>query len=81
MLCHCASHQPTVVGIYICHVASCCPPAPRLGDADGWTGVAGMTSTAMSLLYRLDATIMNLIWNLERLHRLSSLRLSLDGVS
>lgn len=26
--------------------------------------VAGMTSTAMSLLYRLDATIMNLIWNL-----------------
>ncbi len=26
--------------------------------------VAGMTSTAMALLYRLDATIMNLIWNL-----------------
>ena len=26
--------------------------------------VAGMTSTAMSLLYRLDATILNLIWNL-----------------
>ncbi len=26
--------------------------------------VAGITSTAMSLLYRLDATIMNLIWNL-----------------
>ncbi|MDN5005390.1 NrsF family protein [Bradyrhizobium sp. GCM10027634] len=26
--------------------------------------VAGMTSTAMSLLYRLDATVMNLIWNL-----------------
>jgi hypothetical protein len=26
--------------------------------------VAGMTSTAMSLLYRLDASILNLIWNL-----------------
>ena len=26
--------------------------------------VAGMTSSAMALLYRLDATIMNLIWNL-----------------
>ncbi|MDA9431477.1 NrsF family protein [Bradyrhizobium sp. CCBAU 51627] len=26
--------------------------------------VAGMTSTAMSLLYRLDATVLNLIWNL-----------------
>ena len=26
--------------------------------------VAGVTSTAMSLLYRLDATVMNLVWNL-----------------
>ena len=26
--------------------------------------VAGVTSTAMSLLYRLDASVMNLVWNL-----------------
>ena len=37
---------------------------PTLVTLVAGLAVAGMTSTAMSLLYRLDATIMNLIWNL-----------------
>ncbi|WP_369723047.1 NrsF family protein [Bradyrhizobium sp. LLZ17] len=37
---------------------------PALVTLAAGLAVAGMTSTAMSLLYRLDATIMNLIWNL-----------------
>ena len=37
---------------------------PTLVTLAAGLAVAGMTSTAMSLLYRLDATIMNLIWNL-----------------
>ncbi len=41
------------------------PPAcARLWYAAAGLAVAGMTSTAMSLLYRLDATMMNLIFNL-----------------
>ncbi|SFI95503.1 NrsF family protein [Bradyrhizobium sp. Gha] len=37
---------------------------PTLLTLAAGLAVAGMTSTAMSLLYRLDATVMNLIWNL-----------------
>jgi len=37
---------------------------PALVTLAAGLAVAGMTSTAMSLLYRLDATIMNLTWNL-----------------
>lgn len=37
---------------------------PTLVTLAAGLAVAGMTSTAMSLLYRLDATVMNLIWNL-----------------
>ncbi|MGY2809965.1 NrsF family protein [Bradyrhizobium sp. USDA 4506] len=37
---------------------------PALVTLAAGLAVAGMTSTAMSLLYRLDATIMNLMWNL-----------------
>jgi hypothetical protein len=37
---------------------------PALVTLAAGLAVAGMTSTAMSLLFRLDATIMNLIWNL-----------------
>ncbi|MGO4567573.1 NrsF family protein [Rhizobium sp. 2YAF20] len=37
---------------------------PRLVTLTAGLAVAGMTATAMSLLYRLDATIMNLMWNL-----------------
>jgi len=36
---------------------------PALVTLAAGLAVAGMTSTAMSLLYRLDATIMNLTWN------------------
>lgn len=43
------------------HVARLRPTVVTLAAG---LAVAGMTSTAMSLLYRLDATIMNLIWNL-----------------
>ncbi len=37
---------------------------PALVTLAAGLAVAGMTSTAVSLLYRLDATIMNLTWNL-----------------
>ena len=37
---------------------------PTLVTLAAGLAVAVMTSTAMSLLYRLDATVMNLIWNL-----------------
>lgn len=37
---------------------------PTLVTLAAGLAVAGMTSTAMSLLYRLDATNMDLIWNL-----------------
>lgn len=37
---------------------------PTLVTMEAGLAVAGMTSTAMSLIYRLDTTIMTLIWNL-----------------
>ncbi len=43
------------------HVARLRPATVTLAAG---LAVAGVTSTAMSLLYRLDATVMNLVWNL-----------------